>query len=327
MTKADGNGMRLYLGDGSTIKQAGTSVPLLDEALWRDDPKDYLADDGLRDAVNVAITLGQPLIVTGEPGTGKTQLAGSIAHGLGLPAPFVFHTKSSSTARDLFYRYDSLRHFHDTQFRKTELDPEAYVEYAPLGLAILLAMDPAEAARYLPQALSARGPMRSVVLVDEVDKAPRDLPNDILDELESMAFTVAETGHRFAADRRYKPILVLTSNSEKVLPDAFLRRCVFYHVSFPSGDRLLQIVKRRLGPTSLSPDAVEHALLHFEKVREMGLRKKPATAELIAWLRVLDRMHIDIANPKPGQRDAIAITYSILAKSKEDLTVLTERMA
>jgi MoxR-like ATPase len=166
-----------------------------------------------------------------------------------------------------------------------------------------------------------------VVLVDEVDKAPRDLPNDILDELETMSFSVAETGRRFAADRRYKPILVLTSNSEKVLPDAFLRRCVYYHVSFPSGDRLKAIVSRRLGPTTLAPASIEHAIRHFEQLRELSLRKKPATAELIAWLRVLDRLQIDIANPKPGQRDAIALTYSILAKSKEDLSLLTERMA
>ena len=169
--------------------------------------------------------------------------------------------------------------------------------------------------------------MRSVVLVDEVDKAPRDLPNDILDELETMSFTVAETGRRFAADRRFKPILVLTSNSEKVLPDAFLRRCVYYHVSFPSGDRLQAIVRRRLGPTTLAQESIDHAIRHFEQLRELSLRKKPATAELIAWLRVLDRLQIDIANPKPGQRDAIALTYSILAKSKEDLAMLTERMA
>lgn len=317
---------RMYVGDGSA-QQNGRGVPPLDESVWRDDPKDYLAEDGLRDAVNVAITLGQPLIVTGEPGTGKTQLAGSVAHGLGLPSPLVFHTKSTSTARDLFYRYDSLRHFHDSQFSKGNLSVEDYVEYAPLGLAILLAMDPTEADPFLPPALRGRGPMRSVVLVDEVDKAPRDLPNDILDELETMSFMVAETGRRFAADRRYKPILVLTSNSEKVLPDAFLRRCVYYHVSFPSGDRLQAIVRRRLGPTTLAQESIDHAIRHFEQLRELSLRKKPATAELIAWLRVLDRLQIDIANPKPGQRDAIALTYSILAKSKEDLAMLTERMA
>lgn len=319
------NGFRIYTGDGTAAKGAAR-VPELPESLWRDDPQDYLAEEGLRDAVNVAITLGQPLLVTGEPGTGKTQLATSVAHSLGLSAPLVFHTKSSSTAKDLFYRYDSLRHFHDSQFRKSELNADDYVEYAALGTAILMAMPPAEADKYLPAPFKGRGPARSVVLVDEVDKAPRDLPNDILDELETMSFTVTETNRRFAADRRFKPILVLTSNSEKVLPDAFLRRCVFYHVSFPTGDRLLQIVKRRLGKTSLSPDAVDGALRHFEQIRDLGLRKKPATAELIAWLRILDKLDIDIANPKPGQRDAIVLTYSILAKSKEDLGVLTERM-
>jgi MoxR-like ATPase len=319
--------LHLYSGDGQTILDRKASLPTVGEDVWRDDPRDYLAEDGLRDAVNVALVLGQPLLVTGEPGTGKTQLAASIAHGLGLPDPFVFHTKSTSGAKDLFYRYDSLRHFHDAQFRGGEVAVEKYLSFEALGLAILQAMPAAQGDPHLPPELRGRGPVRSVVLIDEVDKAPRDLPNDVLDEIESMSFTVTETGQRFAADRRYKPIVVLTSNSEKVLPDAFLRRCVFYHLTFPAGDRLHQIITRRLGKTTLSPSAIEHAVRHFERLRELGLRKKPATAELLAWLRVIDRLQIDVGNPKPGERETIAMTYTILAKSKEDLALLDEHMA
>jgi MoxR-like ATPase len=318
---------RLYAGDGSTVTERRLTVPLLDAPATLDDPAGYLAEEGLRDAVNVALALGQPLLLTGEPGTGKTQLAASLAHELGLPAPFVFNTKSTSTARDLFYRYDALRHFHDAQFHPGQSAAETYVTYEALGLAILLAMEPAAAAMVLPEALRARGPTRSVVLIDEVDKAPRDLPNDVLNEIEDMAFGVPETGRSFRAEQRYRPILILTSNSEKTLPDAFLRRCVFYHLTFPSRERLLQIVQRRLGPAvRLSPAMVEEAVRHFEKIREVGLRKRPSTAEFLAWLRVLDRLGIDLTNPKPGQREAIAFSYSILAKSQEDLKYLQEQL-
>lgn len=321
------NGFRVYAGDGRTAQERQTRLPPLEAAPWTDDPTGYLAEDGLRDAVNVAISLGQPLLVTGEPGTGKTQLAASVAHELGLPSPLTFNTKSTSGARDLFYRYDALRHFHDAQFRQGATTPEEYVEYEALGLAILLAMDPGTADSFLPAALKGKGPVRSLVLIDEVDKAPRDLPNDVLNEIEQMSFTVKETGRSFIADRRFKPIVILTSNSEKTLPDAFLRRCVFYHLTFPDRARLLEIVRRRSGPTaSFSPERLEQAVAHFEKIRELGLRKKPSTAELIAWLRILERLDLDPANPKPGERETLAFTYSILAKSKEDLALLRERL-
>lgn len=325
MTSADG--FRLYHGDGSTAARRGSQLPLLDTPSGFDDPGGYLAEEGLRDAVNVALALGQPLLLTGEPGTGKTQLAASVANELGLPAPFVFNTKSTSSARDLFYQYDALRHFHDSQFRQGETTTQQYITYEALGLAILLAMEPGMVKDLLPEPLKGRGPARSVVLIDEVDKAPRDLPNDVLNEIEEMSFAVKETGQHYSADRRYRPILILTSNSEKTLPDAFLRRCVFYHLTFPSRERLIQIVQRRLGAsTRLSPGMVEQAVQHFEKIRELGLRKRPSTAEFLAWLRVLDRLQIDLANPKPGQREAIAFTYSILAKSQEDLRYLQEQL-
>lgn len=321
------NGFKLYAGDGSTISQRGLRLPNFERATELNDPAGYLADEGLRDAVNVALTLGQPLLVTGEPGTGKTQLAASIAFELGLPAPLIFHTKTTSTARDLFYRYDALGHFHDAQFHKEETQVENYIAYEALGLAILLSMNPQEANPFLPEALRDRGPARAVVLIDEVDKAPRDLPNDVLNEIDNMSFTVKETGRTFAADESQRPIVILTSNSEKNLPDAFLRRCVFYHISFPDRTRLKEIVQRRLSMDSnFTPQMLEHALQHFEKIRDLTLKKRPATAELLAWLRILEKRRIDVSNLQRGELEALAFTYSILSKSKEDRDMIVRNL-
>lgn len=311
--------LKLYTGTGSTIRERGLEIPPSDTLATLSDPANYLADSGLRDAVNVALTLGQPLLVTGEPGTGKTQLASSVAYELGLPPPLVFHTKTTSTAKDLFYQYDSLRHFHDAQHRKDELPIENYISYEALGLAVLLSLNPAEANAYLPEHMRDKGPLRSVVLIDEIDKAPRDLPNDILTEVEELTFIVKETGRAFHAPRDHRPILLLTSNSEKNLPPAFLRRCVFYHITFPEQARLKEIIQRRLKLTStFTPQMLDHALAHFAEIRELALKKKPATAELLSWIGVLDKLQLDVKEPRSGQAEAIAFTYSILAKSKED---------
>ena len=321
------NGFRLYAGDGTPIAHRGLTLPAFEKATELSDPQGYLADEGLRDAVNVALMLGQPLLVTGEPGTGKTQLAASIAFELGLPPPLVFHTKTTSTARDLFYRYDALAHFHDAQFRKEEARIENYITYEALGLAILLSMNPQEANPFLPENLRDRGPVRAVVLIDEVDKAPRDLPNDVLNEIDNMSFTVKETGRTFSADQSYRPIVVLTSNSEKNLPDAFLRRCVFYHIAFPGKDRLKEIVRRRLRfDSSFTPQMLEHALQHFEKIRDLTLKKRPATAELLAWLKILEKRRIDVSSLQRGEAEALAFTYSILSKSKEDQDMIVRNL-
>lgn len=321
------NGFRLYAGDGTPISERGLTLPPFEKEAEMSDPAGYLADAGLRDAVNVALMLGQPLLVTGEPGTGKTQLAASIAFELGLPAPLIFHTKTTSTARDLFYRYDALAHFHDAQFRKEESRIENYITYEALGLAILLSMNPAQANSFLPEALRDRGPVRAVVLIDEVDKAPRDLPNDVLNEIDNMSFTVKETGRTFSADQSYRPIVVLTSNSEKNLPDAFLRRCVFYHIAFPDKNRLQEIVRRRLRfDSSFTPEMLERALEHFEKIRDLTLKKRPATAELLAWLKILEKRRIDLSNLQRGEAEALAFTYSILSKSKEDQDMIVRNL-
>jgi MoxR-like ATPase len=313
------DGFKFYLGDGNTIGTRGLKLPPFQGVSELDDPAGYIAGKGLSDAVNVALTLGQPLLLTGEPGTGKTQLAASISYELELAQPLIFNTKTTSTAKDLFYSYDALGHFHDAQFRKEELPIEKYITYEALGLAILLAMNPTETAAYLPEHLRDTGPLRSVVLIDEIDKAPRDMPNDILNEIERLSFTVKETGQTFTANQTYRPILVLTSNSEKNLPDAFLRRCVFYHIDFPDRETLKTIVQRRLKLSEeFSPQMLENAVRHFESIRELALKKRPATAELLSWIRVLEKMRIDVNNLQAGEAEALAFTYSILAKSKED---------
>lgn len=316
---------RLYQGDGSTLSARNLRLPAYEKIDSMDDPAGYLAEKGLRDAVNVALTLGQPLLLTGEPGTGKTQLAASLAYELDLPAPLVFNVKTTSSAKDLFYRYDALRHFHDSQFQGTGVEVEQYIAYEALGLAVLLSQEPRIASAYLPKTLSDRGPTRSVVLIDEIDKAPRDLPNDVLNEIESMSFTVKETGKMFSSAHHFRPILILTSNSEKNLPDAFLRRCVFYHISFPDVDRLKAIVQRRLNENGkFTPEMLSHAIAHFQEIRDLGLRKPPATAELLGWVQILAKLQIDVEDLKPGEAEALAFSYSTLAKTKEDFERLQQ---
>ena len=319
----------LYAGDGKRLADRGWELPPFAKPESLDDPTAYLADAGLRNAVNVALALGDPLLLTGEAGCGKTQLAASIAHEFGLER-LVFNAKSTSTARDLFYRYDSLRHFHDIQVQRENPHPAKpidvldYIEFEALGLAVLLSKSPGEVDGYLRGKLATVGPRRSVVLIDEIDKAPRDLPNDLLNEIEAMEFTVRETGKSFSAAPGYRPIVILTSNSEKNLPDAFLRRCVFYHIEFPKAERLREIVRRRLKLSeSFTPEMLDAAIVRFEEIRQMRLKKKPATAELIAWVRVLSRLGLDVADR--GAADDVALTYPALVKNSDDLETLRGR--
>jgi len=317
---------QLYIGDGETLSERAETLPAFDPLLGPEDPEAYLATPELRNAVNVALALGQPLLVTGEPGTGKTRLAASIAWELELPF-LEFHTQTRSTADDLFYHYDALRRFQDAQLGEKH-DLEHYITCQAFGLAILLAIKkptkrilhllPREPKRFRQYRL--KGPVRSVVLIDEIDKAPRDLPNDVLNQVERVRFTVREaTWPPFKASDAFRPILILTSNSEKNLPDAFLRRCVFYHITFPDPETLKDIVKRRFKENSFDEAFLKSAITIFEGIRKQPLRKKPSTAEFLAWISILRALKIDPSRSKASEPEAVRRSFAVLAKNRDDL--------
>lgn len=288
------------------------------------DPAGYLLDPKLTDAVNVALLLSQPLLLTGEPGTGKTQLAHRLAWELGYDKPFVFNTKSTSTARDLFYTFDSMGRFHAAQTREGSASNLDYVSYNALGLAILLSNPPDAVRPLLPKGFEHPGARRSVVLIDEVDKAPRDFPNDLLHEVDAMAFRIPEVaGREVGAPREMRPVLVLTSNSERNLPDAFLRRCVFFNIPFPSPERLAEIVHARLPALAQGASPLlDSALQFFIEFRKQGLRKPPSTAELINWLQIMVHAGANAGKPLKASRDALAKSLGALAKTDDDTEAL-----
>jgi MoxR-like ATPase len=306
------------------------------------DAKLYVPDEPLAKAVNVALLLGQPLLLTGEPGTGKTQLAHSVAHALGFGEPLVFETKSTSVARDLFYTYDTIRRFQVAQARgqsdggsaqdgeqteskrrdQEKIDEKDFLTYNALGLAIIHANPVAKVSWALPHGFKRLDePRRSVVLIDEIDKAPRDFPNDILNEVEHMYFRVQELGNRVvAAEDAMRPVLILTSNSEKHLPDAFLRRCVYHHIKFPDKDKLAEIVAKRVGGFTQESTFLTEAIDFFRQVRRIdGLNKKPATAELLGWMLYLSRCGVSPDERLVARANEVWGGLSLLVKNKEDL--------
>jgi len=289
-------------------------------------PEGYIADEGLAGAVNVALLLGQPLLVTGEPGTGKTQLAYSLAWQLGLGKPLKFETKSTSSARDLFYMYDAIGHFRTAQIEKKAVNAATFIKPNALGEAIIHTNAPekiqdlkiAELLPYLDMPYAE--PHRSVVLIDEIDKAPRDFPNDILNEVEHHYFRIPEFSNvKIEANEDLQPILVLTSNAEKYLPDAFLRRCIYYNIPFPERARLEKIVIKRLTGFAQSEAFLGNALDFFLQLRDSDLHKPPATAELLNWLSILrSEKFKGIENPLAQHSPDLSESLSVLVKNKDD---------
>jgi len=280
-----------------------------------EDPKLYIPSEGLQNAVNVALALGQPLLITGEPGTGKTRLADHIAWVFNLGKAIVFNAQTTSTAKDLFYKYDALGHFQYSQTSKELLSDDEiekrFIEYQGLGKAI-------------------HSQKRSLVLIDEIDKAPRDLPNDVLAALEKLEFKVSELKNKtIKADQANKPIIIMTSNSEKNLPDAFLRRVIYYHIPFPNNKMLLEILQAKTN--GLEDIHLSAAIQHFENIRKgrkTKLRKNPATAELLYWVLLLQKLNFDcsklddLETLSETEKKNLEISYSVLAKNKEDLATL-----
>lgn len=309
-------------GSGQTGSER--PVSLMSVRARNPEPSEYLADEGLENAVNVALLLNQPLLLTGEPGTGKTELARSVAWQLRLGVPLKFKTKSTSTAQELFYSYDVLGRF---RAREGEAEAIRFIRFNALGLAILRTQDPPAVAHLLRSEDQVPEPTRSVVLIDEIDKAPRDFPNDLLNELEENRFTVPELNLDLSFDPRFPPIAIITSNSERDLPDAFLRRCVYYNVPFPDPnlpagrERLLQIVASRLGEfAGPATPFLNDAFDIFGRLRRAGnaLRKLPATAELLGWIAALRQDVPSAVNPLEADPDLALHTIGILIKTAED---------
>lgn len=287
------------------------------------DPAGYLASPALANAVNVALALGMPLLVTGEPGTGKTQLAYRIAAELGFDEVLRFDTKSSSLAQELFYHFDSIRQFAQSQLNAAAGRPlphaREFLRLNALGEAIVRALPPNDVARRL--GLSREGAARrSLVLIDEIDKAPRDFPNDLLNQIEDQSFYVPELGEPFQAPPELKPLVVITSNSEKQLPEPFLRRCVYHHIEFPQdGEELQAILGARLSRLRLRGRAFDEALAFFFTVRkDPRIAKKPSTSELLDWLRALHAARADAARPLVDQPVIAQAALGSLLKTRED---------
>lgn len=227
----------------------------------------YLVTVELRDAVNVSIALEKPLLIRGEPGTGKTVLAEAVASSLQMDL-ISWNIKSTTQAQDGLYVYDAVQRLNDARFGDGNVsDIRNYIKHGPLGRSLT-------------------SPKRVVLLIDEIDKADMEFPNDLLHELDRMSFSVAETGEKFTATER--PIVIITSNNEKELPDAFLRRCVFHYIDFPDPETMQGIVK--VHHPDIEQSLLKQVLLRFYWLRDQpNLRKRPSTSELVDWIAALQR--------------------------------------
>ena len=255
----------------------------------------YVASQDLMNAVNIAVTLQKPLLIKGEPGTGKTMLAQAVAEALGKKL-IIWNVKSTTKAQDGLYVYDVVQRLYDSQFGTEGVDNIAkYIKLGKLG-----------------EAFSADEQV--VLLIDEIDKADLEFPNDLLWELDQMEFYIPETKETIKAKQR--PIVIITSNAEKELPDAFLRRCVFHYIEFPDQEQMEQIL--RVHFDKLDERLVQQALAAFYWIRELrGIEKKPSTSELVDWLRALVAGGVD---PRRIERE---IPFAgVLLKKDKDLQLL-----
>jgi len=265
----------------------------------------YVATEDLQMAVNAAVTLQRPLLIKGEPGTGKTLLAEEVAQSLGLPL-IQWHIKSTTKAQQGLYEYDAVSRLRDSQLGVDKVhDIRNYIKRGKLW-----------------EAFAAEE--RAVLLIDEIDKADIEFPNDLLVELDRMEFFVYETGETIKA--KHRPVVIITSNNEKELPGAFLRRCFFHYISFPDRDTMHRIVDVHY--PGIKGQLVAEAMDIFFQLREVpGLKKKPSTSELIDWLKLL--LADDIPEEVLKNRDscsAIPPLYGALLKNEQDVHML-ERLA
>ena len=266
---------------------------------------DYVATDDLKTAVNAAIVLERPLLVKGEPGTGKTVLAREIASAIGAPI-IEWHIKSTTKAQQGLYEYDAVARLRDSQLGDKRVhDIANYIRRGKLWEAFT-------------------APERPVLLIDEIDKADIEFPNDLLQELDRMEFFVYETGETIRAERR--PIVIITSNNEKELPDAFLRRCFFHYIKFPDAETMQAIVDVHF--PGIKKRLVAEALTIFFELRDVpGLKKKPSTSELLDWLKLLLNEDIDVETLRERDpRKVIPPLHGALLKNEQDV-MLFERLA
>lgn len=323
--------------------------------------KYYIADESaLKKAILLALSLAKPLLITGEPGIGKTQLAYWAAQYLSklqlesffqfAPTPFTFITKSKSESNDLFYNYDAISHFQDKDGKRNISD---FISLSAMGLAICQTHGVDVQWKHNNHALAGiknlstvkAYPMSSVVLVDEIDKAPRDFTNDLLDEIENSHFSIKElnTTINRNADRKARILTILTSNSETNLPEPFLRRCLFFHIEFPSDAELLHIIYNRISPfldeLMLSYNQVDLEKTYrgvinmFKHIRTEVGNKPPSISELLDWVKILhlenlvsqideDFSYASISKLSEDNKKLFKLSLLALLKNKEDIDTI-----